>query len=52
LKLIFKKKGQEIVSRFHPTCAISSKNPMTNHVSNFYRLIGFSKLLEKWNFIS
>lgn len=31
MKMIFKKKGAETISRFHPTCAISAKNPMTNH---------------------
>lgn len=31
IKLIFKKKGEEIISRFHGTCGISAKNPITNH---------------------
>lgn len=31
MKIIFKKKGEEVVTRFHASCAISAKNPMTNH---------------------
>lgn len=33
LKLIFKKKGEEVVGRFHYQHPVSAKNPMTNNVS-------------------
>jgi len=35
LKILFKKKGSEIVGRFHPKHALTSKNPLTNQVSQF-----------------
>ena len=31
IKLLVKKKGDDFVGRYHPECAISSLNPLTNN---------------------
>ena len=35
MKLIFKKRGEDFVGRFHPECGVVALNPLTNN-----RLIG------------
>ena len=35
LKIIFKKKREEVVGRFHQKYPISSKNPLTNQVITY-----------------
>jgi hypothetical protein len=32
MKIIFKRKGDEIVGRFHPKYPLAAKNPLTNQV--------------------
>jgi len=36
MKILFKKRRDEIVGRFHPKFAISAKNPLTNQVSQIF----------------